>query len=112
MEIYRLFHFQLLLFINPYSLEPPFRKILNNALKHEDKDYQCPILSTDCPFSNKQFIKRIKLGKQEHKEFMDEMMESVISDLSKPLDTGYSAESSKQHKKEGILIHIYSYCFF
>ena len=39
-------------------------------------------------------------------------MESVISDLSKPLDTGYSAESSKQHEKGGILIHIYIYCFF
>ena len=70
------------------SLESPFRSILNDALKHEEKDYECPILSTNCPFSNKEFIKRIKVGQQEPKEFMDEMMETVISDLNKPSETG------------------------
>ena len=76
-----------MLFVYHYSLETPFRKILNNALKHEDENYECPILSTDCPFNKKQFIKRIKLGQQETKEFMDEMMETVISDLNKPLNS-------------------------
>ena len=86
MEIYRLFHFQLLLFINPYSLEPPFRKILNNALKHEENGYKCPILSNACPFNNKKFIEKIELGNQKPKEFMDEILETVISDLNKPFN--------------------------
>ena len=60
---------------------------MNNAVKHEEVDYKCPILSTNCPFNNKQFIKRIKLGQQKPKEFMDEMMETVISDLNKPLNS-------------------------
>ena len=70
------------------SLESPFKKILNTALKHEEKDYECPILSNACPFKNKQFIQKIELGQQKSKEFMDEMMETVISDLNKPLETG------------------------
>ena len=69
-----------------FSLESPFRKILHNALKDEEEDYDCPILSNNCPFSNKQFIKRIKLGQKEPKEFMDEMMDTVISDLKQPLE--------------------------
>ena len=68
-----------------YSLESPFKKILNTALKHEEKDYECPILSDDCPFNNKQFIQKIELGQQKPKEFMDEIMETVISDLNKPI---------------------------
>ena len=70
-----------------YSLESPFRKILNTALKHKEKDYKCPILSSACPFNNKQFIQKIELGQQKSKEFMDEMMETVISDLNKPLNS-------------------------
>ena len=67
------------------SLESPFKKILNNALKHEENGYKCPILSNACPFNNKQFIQKIELGEQKPKEFMDEIMETVISDLKKPL---------------------------
>ena len=67
-----------------YSLESPFRKMLNTALKHEQKDYQCPILSKACPFNNQQFVQKIELGQQLPKEFMDEIMETVVSDLSKP----------------------------
>ena len=33
-----------------------------------------------CPFNNKQ----IELGQQKPKEFMDKMMETIISDLEKP----------------------------
>ena len=55
------------------------------ALQHEEKDYECPILSNSCPFNNKQFIQKIELGQQKPKEFMDEIMETVISDLNKPL---------------------------
>ena len=55
------------------------------ALQHEEKDYECPILSKACPFINKQFIQKIELGQQKPKEFMDEIMETVISDLNKPL---------------------------
>ena len=74
------------LYINfSYSLENPFRKILNTALKHEAKDYECPILSNACPFNHKQFIQKIEFGQQKSKEFMDEMMETVISDLNKPM---------------------------
>ena len=54
-------------------------------MRHEEKDYECPILSKACPFNNKQFIKKIELGQQKPKEFMDEIMETVISDLKKPL---------------------------
>ena len=68
-----------------YSLESPFRKILNTAQKHEEKDYECTILSNTCPFNNKQFIQKIELGQQKPKEFMDEIMETVVSDLNKPL---------------------------
>ena len=68
-----------------YSLESPFRKILNTALRHEDKYYECPVLSKACPFNNKQFVQKIELGEQKPKEFMDEMMETVISDLNKPI---------------------------
>ena len=67
-----------------YSLESPFRKILNTALKHEEEDYECPILPNACPFNNKHFIQKIELGQHKSKEFMDEMMETVISDLNKP----------------------------
>ena len=35
-----------------------------------------------CPFNNKQFLQKIELGQQKPKEFMDKMMETVISDLS------------------------------
>ena len=59
-------------------------------MKHKENDYKCPILSANCPFNNKQFIKKIKFGQQKHKEFMDEMMETVISDLKKPMETGPS----------------------
>ena len=55
------------------SLESPFRKILNNVLKHEEDDFECPILSNNCPFLHKQLIKGIVLGQDEPKEFMDEM---------------------------------------
>ena len=70
------------MFSNFYSLEIPFRTILNNALKHKEKDYECPILSNACPFNNKQFLQKIELGQQKPKEFMDKIMETVISDLS------------------------------
>ena len=93
-------------FIYTFSIENPFRKILNNALKHDEKDYECPILSTECPFSNKQFIKRIKLGQEEPKEFMDEMMQDVLSDLNKPLATGYKT-GSKNHEKLPLLTSSY-----
>ena len=53
-------------------------------MKHEEKDYECPILSKTCPFNNKQFIQKIELGQQMPKEFMDEIMETVVSDLNKP----------------------------
>ena len=66
-----------------------------DALHHEESDYECPILSNACPFSNKHFIKKIELGQQKQKEFMDEMMETVISDLKKPLKIEYSFESKK-----------------
>ena len=55
------------------------------ALKHGEKNYECPILSSVCPFNNKPFIQKIQLGQQKPKEFMDEIMETVISDLKKPL---------------------------
>ena len=83
------------MFYNFCSLESPFRTILNNALKHEEKDYECPILSNTCPFNNKQFIQKIEFGKQKSKEFMDEMMETVISDLKSPLKIQHSFESKK-----------------
>ena len=57
------------------------------ALQHEEKDYECPILSKACPFNNKQFIHKIELGQQMPKEFMDEIMETVVSDLNKPLSS-------------------------
>ena len=60
-------------------------KILNAALKHEEKDYECPILSKACPFNNKQFVQKIELGQQKPKEFTDEIMETVVSDMNKPL---------------------------
>ena len=94
---YFVYHILIVTFFT-YSLESPFRKILNNALKHEQKVYECPILSTDCPFKNKQFIKRIKLGQEEPKEFMDEMMQDVLSDLNKPLATGYKTGSNNHEK--------------
>ena len=81
------------MFSNFCSLEIPFRTILNNALKHKKKDYECPILSNACPFNNKQFIQKIQLGRQKPKEFMDEMMETVISDLKGPQRIEYSFES-------------------
>ena len=68
-----------------HSLESPFKKILNTALKHEEKGYECSILSNACPFKNKQFIQKIELGQQKSKEFMDEIMETVVSDLDQPL---------------------------
>ena len=58
---------------------------MNTALKHEEKDYECTILSKACPFNNKKFIQKIELGQQKPKEFMDEIMETVILDLNKPL---------------------------
>ena len=77
-----------------YSLESPFRKILNTAQKHEEKDYDCTILSNTCPFNNKQFIQKIELGQQKPKEFMDEIMETVVSDLNKPLKSNHFKISS------------------
>ena len=78
----------MILFSYENSLESPFRKILNNVLKHEEENFECPILSNACPFLHKQFIKRIVLGQHEQKEFMDEMMETVILDLdlNQPLE--------------------------
>ena len=64
-------------------------------MKHEEKNYECPILSNDCPFNNKQFIQRIELGKQEPKEFVDEMLETVISDLNQPFKVENSFESKE-----------------
>ena len=71
------------------SLESPFKKILNTALKHEEKGYECTILSNACPFKNKQFIQKIELGQQKSKEFMDEIMETVVSELNKPLKSNH-----------------------
>ena len=76
-----------------YSLESPFRNILNNALRHEEKGYECSILSKKCPFNNKQLIKRIKFGEKEPKHFIDEIMETVISDLNKPLESEHASKS-------------------
>ena len=70
-----------------YSLESPFKKILSAALKHEEKNYECPILSKACPFNNKQFIQKIELGQQKPKEFTDEIMETIVSDMNKPLNS-------------------------
>ena len=78
-----------------HSLEIPFRKILNNAVKHDQKDYECPILSNACPFKSKQFVQRIELGQQAPKEFVDMMLETVISDLNKPSIIENSFESKK-----------------
>ena len=74
-------------------LETPFRKILENAIQHEEKAFECPILLNACPFYNKKFIQKIELGQQKPKEFMDVMMDTVISDLIKPLKKVYSFES-------------------
>ena len=38
-----------------------------------------------CPFNNIQFLQKIELGQQKSREFMDEIMATVISDLDKPL---------------------------
>ena len=46
-------------------------------------------------FNNKQFIRRIELGKQEPKEFVDEMLETVISDLNQPFKVENSFESKE-----------------
>ena len=78
-----------------FRLESPFRKILKDALQHEENNYDCPILSNACPFNSKQFIQKIEFGQQQPKEFMDEMMETVISDLIKPFKKVYSFESKK-----------------
>ena len=79
-----LYCIELIIYYFIFSLESPFRKILNTALKHKEKDYVCPILSKACPFNNKQFIEKIELGQQIPKEFVDEIMEIVVSDMNKP----------------------------
>ena len=56
-------------------------------MKHEEKKFECPMASNACPFNNKQLLHKIELGQMEPKEFMDEMMETVISDLNKPLNS-------------------------
>ena len=71
------------------SLDSPFKKILNTAVKHKEKGYECTILSNACPFKNKQFIQKIELGQQKSKEFMDEIMETVVSELNKPLKSNH-----------------------
>ena len=81
------------------SLESPFRQILNAALKHEEKNYECSILSKDCPFNNKKFVQKIELGEHIPKEFMDEIMETVISDLNKPLQRNNSRNIKKEFIK-------------
>ena len=95
------------------SLESPFRKILNNIMKHEEEDFECPILSNTCPFLQKQLLKKIVLGQQEPKEFMDEIMETVILDLDlnkpqeikKPSFVKYSLYSLIQNSLEGIMLN-------
>ena len=61
-------------------------------MKHEEKKFECPMASYACPFNNKQLLHKIELGQMEPKEFMDEMMETVLSDLSMP-------SKNKQSKK-------------
>ena len=51
--------------------------------------------SNSCPFNNKQLLLKIELGQMKPKEFMDEMMETVISDLSMPLKNKQSKKYNK-----------------
>ena len=73
-------------------------------MKHEEKDYECPILSKTCPFNNKQFIQKIELGQQMPKEFMDEIMETVVSDLKKPLKSNNIFCINDYHITQQIII--------
>ena len=52
-------------------------------------------MSNACPFNNKPFLKKIELGQQKPKEFMDKMMETVISDLNKPLKSNNNLNIKK-----------------
>ena len=58
---------------------------MNSILKHKDKGHICPILLQECPFNEKTFVQRIQLGRQQiEREFLDEIMDAVISDMNTP----------------------------
>ena len=48
----------------------------------------CPILLKECPFNEQKFVQRIQLGRsldqQAKREFLDDLVETVISDMSPP----------------------------
>ena len=80
-----------------YSLGSPFKNILENAMQHENQKYECPVYSQACPFEKKIFMQRIKLGEDASKEFMDEMMDTVISDINLP--TSFIIDQRSKSKK-------------
>ena len=58
---------------------------MNSILKHKDKGHICPILLQECPFNEKTFVQSIQLGRQQiEREFLDEIMDTVISDMNMP----------------------------
>ena len=82
-----------------YSLGSPFKNILENAMQHENEKYECLVYSKACPFEKKIFMQRIKLGEDASKEFMDEMMDTVISDINLP--TSFIIDQRSKSKKCG-----------
>ena len=67
------------------SLDKPFRSLLNGILKHKEKGHICPILLKECPFNELTFVQKIQLGRQQiEREFLDEILDTVISDMNTP----------------------------
>ena len=67
--------------------------MLNCVTNHEDENYTCPILSSDCPFHRKKFIQKITFGEHTSRGALDEMMESLIFNINIP---HYGLSSSNQ----------------
>ena len=64
----------------------PFKTVLNNALKHEEKNYLCPIFSSDCPLNQKKFVQKIELGHQRTAKHLMEIGETVRVNLTNPVE--------------------------
>ena len=68
---------------------------MNNAWKHEEKNYLCPIFSSDCPLNQKKFLQKIQLGHQRPTKHLKEFGETVRINLTNPGDIIKSTSESK-----------------
>ena len=51
---------------------------------HEKQNFVCPILSNNCPFNEKRFVRRIQLGRQTPTSFLKQTGETVLINLMNP----------------------------